>query len=96
MIIYSEILDKQFDTVQECLDAELEFKRAEKEKERAKAEHEKKLNVAYDKAMKAIDEYLELAGITVEETKNGYKVIQRMTDEDADDIWDSILNALMN
>ena len=66
------------------------------EKERAKAEHEKKLNAAYDKAMKAIDEYLELAGITVEETKNGYKVIQRMTDEDADDIWDSILNALMN
>lgn len=96
MIIYSEILNKEFDSVNECLDAELKFKRAEKEKEKVKAEHEKKLNEAYDKAMKAIDEYLELAGITVEETENGYKVIQRMTDEDADDIWDSILDTFLN
>lgn len=96
MIIYSEILDKQFDTVDECLEAELKFKREEKEKERAKAEHEKKLNAAYDKAMKAIDEYLELAGITVEETENGYRVIERVSDEDAEDIWNSILDTLMS
>lgn len=96
MIIYSEILNKEFDTVKECLDAELEFKRAEKEKEKAKAEHEKKLNAAYDKAMKAIDEYLELAGITVEETENGYKIIQPMTDEEAEDIWYSVLDAFLS
>ena len=96
MIIYSEILDKQFDTVDECLEAELKFKREEKEKEKAKAEHEKKLNAAYDKAMKAIDEYLELAGITVEETENGYRVIERVSDEDAEDIWASILTAPVN
>lgn len=96
MIIYSEILNKEFNTVKECLDAELEFKRAEKEKEKAKAEHEKQLNVAYDKAMKAIDEYLELAGVTVEETENGYKIIQPMTDEEAEDIWYSVLDAFLN
>lgn len=96
MIIYSEILNKEFDTVDECLEAELKFKREEKEKERAKAEHEKKLNAAYDKAMKAIDEYLELAGITVEETENGYRVIQRMTNEDAEDIWNDILDTFLN
>lgn len=96
MIIYSEILDKEFDTVSECIDAEVAFKREQKRKEKEKEEHQKKLNAAYDKAMKAIDEYLELAGITVEETENGYKITERMSDASADDIWDSLVEALVS
>ena len=96
MIIYSEILNREFDTVEECVDAEVAFKREQRKKEKEKEEHQKKLDAAYDKAMKAIDEYLELAGITVEETENGYRIIERMTDEDAEDIWNSILDTLMS
>ena len=95
MIIYSEILNKEFDTVEECIDAEVAFKREQNRKEKEKEEHQKKLDAAYDKAMKAIDEYLELAGITVEETENGYKITERVSDESAEDIWDSIIEALM-
>lgn len=95
MIIYSEILNKEFDTVEECVDAEVAFKREQRKKEKEKEEHQKKLDAAYDKAMKAMDEYLELAGITVEETENGYKITERVSDESAEDIWDSIVTALM-
>ena len=95
MIIYSEILNKEFDTVEKCIDAEVAFKREQRKKEKEKEEHQKKLDAAYDKAMKAIDEYLDLAGITVEETENGYKITECVSDESAEDIWDSIIEALM-
>ena len=93
MIIYSEILDKQFDSVDDCINAELEFKRKEKEKEEARKEHQKKLDEAFDKAMKAFNEYLELAGFEVEETEDEIKITGTMSveDEDADDIWDEII-----
>lgn len=96
MIIYSEILNREFDSVEQCIDAEVAYKREQRKKEKEKEEHQKKLDAAYDKAMKAIDEYLELAGITVEETENGYRVVERVSDEDAEDIWNSILDALMS
>ena len=65
MIIYSEILNKEFDSVDACLDAELAFKRKEKEKKEAEAAHQKALDEAYHKAIDACEEYLKLAGVDV-------------------------------
>ena len=90
MIIYSEILNKEFDSVDACLDAELAFKRKEKEKKEAEEKRQKTLDEAYQKAINACEEYLKLAGIDmkVEECKCG-------CDDDFD--WlDEILESFMD
>ena len=65
MIIYSEILGREFDSVNECLDAELAFKRKEKEKKEAEEKRQKALDEAYQKAIDACEEYLKLAGVDI-------------------------------
>ena len=65
MIIYSEILEKAFDTVDECLDAELEYKRAEAKAKKEAEELQKAKDEAYDEAIKACEKYLELCGIEI-------------------------------
>ena len=62
MIIYSELLNKPFDSVDECLAAEAEFKKAEAAKDERRAE----LDKAYEEAIAACDRYLELAGLKVD------------------------------
>lgn len=64
MIIYSEVLDKKFNSVDECLAAEEEFFK-KKEDEKAKAlEKEKRETEAYEKLMKAWKNYEEVMGIS--------------------------------
>lgn len=67
MIISSEITGKIYDTVEDCIAAEREFKAKEREKKEAEKKHKEKLDKAYEEAIAACDKYLELAGIKVEE-----------------------------
>lgn len=84
MIIFSELTNKQYDSVKDCLAAEKEFK-AKEDTKRAE------LDKAYEEAIAACDRYLELAGIKVDmdididEDENG---------EDPFDILDMIMNDL--
>lgn len=80
MIIYSEILDKTFDSVDECLDAELEFRRAEKAREEAEARRQAELDEAYEDAIAACERYLELAGVDVK--------IENVIEEDDEELDD--------
>lgn len=80
MIIYSEILDKSFDSVDECLDAELEFRRAEKAREEAEARRQAELDEAYEDAIAACERYLELAGVDVK--------IENVIEEDDEELDD--------
>ena len=66
MIIYSEVLDQKFNSVNECLAAEKEFfKKKEAEKaEKAKAlEKEKRETEAYERLMEAWKNYQEVMEI---------------------------------
>lgn len=64
MIIYSEVLDKKFNSVDECLAAEEEFFK-KKEDEKAKAlEKEKRETEAYERLMEAWKNYEEVMGIS--------------------------------
>lgn len=64
MIIYSEVLDQKFNSVNECLAAEEEFFK-KKEDEKAKAlEKEKRETEAYERLMEAWKNYEEVMGIS--------------------------------
>ena len=67
MVIYSEITGETYETVDECLGAEHKYKKELEEAEKAKKEHEKALDEAYQRAINACNEYLELAGVKFEE-----------------------------
>ena len=59
MIIYSEILGKSFNTIQECLDAEKEYERKLKEEEqRKKKEREKLEKVVHDTYSTLVDAWI--------------------------------------
>ena len=66
MIIYSEILDKAFDSVDSCLQAEAEYKVELKKKEEEEKVRKEELDKAYAEAIAACDRYLEWAGFVVE------------------------------
>lgn len=85
MIIVSEITGKEYKTVNECLAAEAEYNRAQKEKERAEAERKAKLEKAYDEAIAACEKYLDLAGIKVEFDED---------EDEEDDTW-AVIEALV-
>ena len=55
MIIMSEITGGKYKTVDECLAAEKAFLDKKAAEEKAKAEKQKKINDAYDKAIKACE-----------------------------------------
>ena len=59
MIIYSEVLDQKFSSPDECLKAEEEFYKKKEEEEALAAEKEKYKEQAYEKLLKAWDEYVE-------------------------------------
>lgn len=64
MIIYSEVLDQKFNSVDECLAAEEEFFK-KKEDEKAKAlEKEKRETEAYERLMEAWKNYEEVMEIS--------------------------------
>lgn len=67
MIISSEITGKTYESVEECLADEKDFKAKEEAKKQAEKEHQEALDKAYEEAIAACDRYLELAGIKVEE-----------------------------
>ena len=67
MIISSEITGKTYDTVEDCIAAEREFKAKEREKKEAEKKHKEELDKAYEEAIAACDKYLELAGVKIEE-----------------------------
>lgn len=84
MIIYSEILDKTFDSVDECIDAEYAYKMAEKKAAEEKAEYDKKCEDAYQKAIAACDEYLKLVGVDLDIDDNDDDY------DDEDNEWEKI------
>lgn len=87
MIIYSEILNKPFDSVDECLTAEKEFKEAEAKKELEEKARKAELDAAYKEAIAACDRYLELAGIKVD-------IDVKEDDAEDDEVFD-LIDALL-
>lgn len=85
MIIYSEILNKPFDSVDDCLAAEAEFKKAKAADDAKQAE----LDKAYKEAIAACDRYLELAGLKVD-----FDFEDECEDEEEEDAF-AFLDALM-
>ena len=81
MIIYSEILNKEFDSVDECLLAEEEHKMAQEKAKAEEAERQEALDKAYNKAIEACEEYLKLAGVDVKVKHYG------LDDDDDDFEW---------
>lgn len=72
MIISSELTGKTYKTVEECLQAEKDFKKKKAEEEAAKKAHKEELEKAYQEAVKACDKYLKLRGIEIEEDENSF------------------------
>ena len=92
MIIMSEITGGKYKTVDECLAAEKAFLDKKAAEEKAKAEKQKKINDAYDKAIKACEEDLKLVGIDddfIEDDKSNGKTATKEKDE-----FDEILEIL--
>ena len=92
MIIMSEITGGKYKTVDECLAAEKTFLDKKAAEEKAKAEKQKKINDAYDKAIKACEEYFKLVGIEVdfiEDDKSNSKTATKKKDD-----FDEILEIL--
>ena len=95
MVIYSELTNKEYKTVEDCLKAEKKFKKEQKKKEEAAAELQRKKDEAYEKAIAACEEYLKLCGAELEVTDNGYSLRYECSDK-ADEIWEDILDVFLN
>ena len=63
MKYYSEILNKTFDTEAECLDAELEHKKAEEAKNSQREEIIKELKAAEERVQNALNNYIEARAV---------------------------------
>lgn len=63
MIISSELTGKTYETVEECLKEEKEYRKKEAEAEKAKKAKQKALDEAYKEAINACNKYLKLAGV---------------------------------
>ena len=63
MIIYSEITEQKYDSVEECLKAEKAHMEAERKRKEEAENKQKELDKAYDEAISAAERYFELAGI---------------------------------
>ena len=77
MYVVSELTGQRYKTVEECLKAEEAFKielekkkKAEEERRVAEAKRQKEIDDAYEKALKACDEYLKLVGIEIKHKDN--------------------------
>lgn len=80
MIISSELTGKTYETVEDCLKAEEEFHRQKAEEQKAKEEHDKMLDEAYEEAMAACDKYLKLAGVRISGSSGTPQVINSVDD----------------
>ena len=96
MIISSELTGKTYKTVEECLAAEKEFEEKRKADEERKRAHKEACDKAYDEAMAACNKYLELIGVDVEHLDNGYRVTYKNKNSKADEIFEDIMNELIN
>lgn len=105
MIIISEITGGQYKTVEECLEAEREFafkkeaeEKARKEKAEAELKRKKEIDEAYEKAMKACEDYLKLVGVKVNfKNKDGSrKLFATIEANDFLDGVDQILDSIIN
>lgn len=72
MIIISELTGKEYETVEECKEAEEIFLKKKEEEKKIKKAHEEELDKAYKEAIAACDKYLKLRGIEIEEDENGF------------------------
>ena len=77
MIIYSELTGETYETVNECLDAEVKYVKEKQKAEEKEKEHQRLLDEAYTEAIEACEKYLELAGVKFE--------IDESEDEDDED-----------
>ena len=87
MIISSELTGKTYKTVEECLKAEEDFHKKKAAEQKAKEEHDKKLDEAYEEAMAACNKYLKLAGITFVDDPKFSKAF-------GDEWWTEILRSI--
>ena len=89
MIIYSEILEKCFDDIGECLHEEFEYKKAKAEAEAKKEadELQEAKEKAYNEAIEACEKYLNLCGIELRFEED---------EEDADDEEPDFLKLLLD
>lgn len=88
MIISSELTGKQYKSVEECLEDEKNFLRKKEEEKKAKEEHEKALNKAYEEAVAACERYFKLAGIEVDMDEDGWSIKTTSDISDNDDVFD--------
>lgn len=87
MIISSELTGKYYTSVAECLKDEELFLKKQEEEKKAKEEHEKALDKAYEEAVAACDKYFKLAGIEVEIDDDSYTITTTSEDK-RDDAFD--------
>ena len=93
MIISSELTGKTYETVDECLAAEDEFKRQEEEKERLAKARKEKIDEAYEEAIEACERYLDLVGIKYEPQEDGYKI--KFYGDRADEIFSKLFDLMV-
>lgn len=92
MIIYSEILDKTFNSVNECLEAEIAYNEAEAKRKEEEEALQAEIDKAYEEAITACDKYLELVGLKKQDEDD---ISFRIYSDDADDkLFETILNVL--
>lgn len=81
MIIYSELTGETYETVNECLDAEVKYVKEKQKAEEEEKERQRLLDEAYTEAIKACEKYLELAGIK-------FEIDENEEDEDEEESFD--------
>lgn len=99
MIIFSELTEKQYDSVEECEEAEREFKEAKEREQAEKEAHDAEVEQAYDDAIKACNKYLELSGVkVVDKTDNSeedeYEELDKTENSDDWELIDMLIKAL--
>lgn len=91
MYVYSEILNKKFDTVAACKAAELEFAKAQKKNDEAKAAIEAELDTLEVKIEELVNKYNQLC----DEYEEKFGVKETQNDEVEDDsLTDDIVSVL--
>lgn len=83
MIIYSELTGETYETINECLDAEVKYVKEKQKAEEEEKEHQRLLDEAYTEAIEACERYLELAGVKFEIDESEDK-----EDEDEEESFD--------
>ena len=92
MIIYSEITGETYGSVNECIDAEVAYKRAKLKEKAEKEAKAKALDEAYEEAIAACNKYLKLVEEVYPEVSE--KIEINVDERDIEDIIQDFLDFL--